>query len=387
MNILREIIRFLTSFKSYSIKRLLWLFFALTIGFSLFGFSFVSCAPGIDEQASGDGDDGDEETTPRRRRDDEDDDEDDGDKCRGNESCERVCEAIYEDYSEKTNCMDEGELQVGRLEKVYNLLMKEGRDADDVESDLQELSAGEEDVDINHFEDYLKIGSAEWIRAIKAGLGNGDNNSNLIELLKWFVKDKEVAEIISEVDDGKKVLEELLLKMSSNLGNTSTDCMRGSSASGGSNGGDVVGLWAINIVDHELNIAYYSGSGSGPTVGDILLKSKHTELYDALSCMYSDIKSGNHNIFSVAENENNQVLFDMAFDLLDEVCEDLYKNPTHEEDVACRRALLCWTAEQRESTSESGFVGRDFVENKSSELSTSESGYNNCRADAFADFF
>ena len=387
MNILREMIRFLTSFKSYSIKRLLWLFFALTIGFSLFGFSFVSCAPGIDEQASGDGDGDDGDGEPTRRRRDDDDDEDDGDKCRGNESCERVCEAIYEDYSEQTNCMDEGDLQVGRLEKVHNLLMKEGRDADEVESDLQELSAGEEDVDINHFEDYLKLGTSKWVEQIKKGLGADDDQDDqvdkfarLIETLKWLVKDKEVAEILSEVDSGENVLKELLLALDDN-GNGSCIGIESEPADVNTDNTD---LWSLAA--ETVTVKYWNNSSSQDGTA-VLDNAADGKLYKALSCQYSD--ANDDNVFSYAADRSNESIFNMAFDLLAEIC-NVETKPLGQ-DKACARALICWTAEKDAGGDPDAASNSDFwelAENRKNDLEeNSDSDYNDCSAEKFKYLF
>ena len=393
MNILREIIRFLTSFKSYSIKRLLWLFFALTIGFSLFGFSFVSCAPGIDEQASGDGDDGDEETTPRRRRDDDDDDEDDGDKCRGNESCERVCELIYDGYSEQTECMDEGELQVGRLEKVHDFLMEEGRDADDVESDLDSLSEGEEDVDINHFEDYLKLGTSKWVEQIGKGLGGvddseGDKFDRLIETLKWFVKDKEVAEILSEVNNGDDVLEELLLALYIQSVVGDRTCIEAAEpVATVAHDNYSTNLWGLDLDVNNVIFKYYHDLSRDGQVE--LDNAADAKLYNALSCQYSDVNGDN--VFSYAADKSNNVnIFNMASDLLVKVCD--VQPQDKGQDKACARALICWTSWQDVGGGEGNHLNDstnfwELAESRKSDLEEGDSNYNDCKAKAFDEFF
>ncbi len=390
-------ISFLILFKSYSVKRLLWLFFAFVIGFSLFGFSFVSCAPGIDEQASGNSngnDDGGDGDGTRRRRDD-DDDEDDGDRCRGNETCERVCEHIYKDYSEQTECMDEGDLQVGRLQKVHDLLMEVGRDADDIESDLQELSDGEGEVDINHFEDYLKIGTKKWIEQIKVGLDNANSDTSdkkfarLIETVKWLVEDKEVAEILSEVNTGNDVLEKLLLALDANDADNGTCISKATPAANPVKSKDT-DLWDLDG-SNNIVIAKYNKTavGSNSVDGRIELdNAADGKLYDALSCQYDNITS--RNVFSYAAREDNATIFNMAFDLLVEICDDV-ETKDDGQDKACAKTLMCWTSWQDAGGEDGDHLSNsnnfwELAENKKSNLEE-DSRYYDCTAESFAEFF
>ena len=93
------------------------------MGLFLISSSFTSCAPGLDDQGSGSTDGGSDDD------DDDDDDDDetrnteceadgDDDLCKDDESCVRVCEHIYADHEEVTECKDRDEKQVGRMDKM-----------------------------------------------------------------------------------------------------------------------------------------------------------------------------------------------------------------------------------------------------------------------------
>ena len=392
MNILKKVMMFLNSFKAYSVKRVLWLFFVLAIGFT--GLSFVSCSP--DELIQGstgdsDDDDDDDDDDSRSSRSDDDDDEDDGDKCKGNESCEEVCEAIYDNYSESSECMSEGDLQVGRLEKIHDLLMEDFDDSDDLERNLNQISEEEKGVELSDFEDYLAIGGTKWVNYIKKQKHTSEDATAvktkktgiLKEILKWFVTKTAVAEVLSGADDGKEILEELLLSLLSIPAGDRT-CISEASTPTASSGIIKKGLWKLD--SSNLKIAYFSTSTQ---TGTVSLKSKYSDLYDSLSCIYTGVgASGHHNIFSVTKAKNNEALFDMAFELLNKVCGDLSNSNRPDHDVACRRAIMCWTDADSNIANASGdFIGHSFIEGQSSQLSTDDSQYNNCKASAFAEFF
>ena len=379
----------------YSLKRFLCLFFVCAVGMSLIGSSFISCTPGIDDLAST-GDDDDDENRTRRDRssDDDDDDDDEGDECKGDETCERICAQIYKTFQEKIECMEKGDVKVAKLEKVHDLLMEDFDDAVDLKSNLEEISEGD-DVDRDDFGDYLEIGGIKWIEAIKNGLlGNTASaditpekiRNRLIKTLEWFIDDdnERAAKILSSADDGDDILEELILKLFEVKGSSDT-CMSGSTAVAPASGDSSADLW--ELLDDDLQIGYhYKSEGAVRTVS---LKSKRTKLYDALSCLYSDIGSGDQSIFSEAANKDNEVIFDMAFDLLNKVCEDLYREPTLNENVVCRRALFCWVDEKKQEGSPGHFIRDDFVENKESQLEVSggQSQYDGCRAQDVWEFF
>ena len=385
MNTLKELIIKICNI--HSLRHSLCLFFVCVMGIAFISSSFISCTPGFDDRAStNDGNNDDEDD---RRDDDNDEDDDEGEKCRGSETCERICEHIYEEYSEARECMDMGDIKVGKLDKIHDLLMTDFSDVNDLKRNLDNISEGEDDVDINDLEDYLKIGGTKWRNAIERELGIS-GNGGLIEVLDWFIRDKEVAEILSEVNDGDNILEALLVTLSSKTQHNPGHCMTTGNVAAPRDGAQPIGLWKLDnsIADEpKLQIGYFYNSG---VVGEIRLKNDiHAKLYDALSCLYSDIGAGDNNIFSEAVNDENETIFNMAFNLLNKVCSDLHKNPTFDEDVACRKALFCWTADKLGETNQPNgqFLGSDFVEGKESQLESDESNYNQCQAKHFAEFF
>ena len=123
-------------------------------------------------------------------------------------------------------------------------------------------------------------------------------------------------------------------------------------------------------------------------------------LYDALSCFHPDIT--NHNIFSYTAKEENEHIFDLAFELLRDICDEV----TESKKAGCVRALMCWTSWQKacgvsnrgkDCNDKGNHVSlndgdRDLWEraedHKSSlEKSSGGSNYNECSTGDFADFF
>ena len=384
MNTLKKLILSLHSLKTYSLKRLMWLFFTCVIGIFVLSSAFLSCSPGFDALPS------ENETPPdETKRRTTTTEKDDGDQCEGNETCERVCEAIYEIYSEQVQCMDEGDIKVGRLEKIHDILMKEDRNKSDIENDLQKITDGEEDIDVNDFDEYLQIGGTKWVTEIEASEDSednrlGENVDNLKEILKWLIEtDEEAAEILSEVDDGSKILEALLLRVAESCSSSLPSKISASVVSIPAYSGTEINLWGLNA--KEVKFGYYKKSDS-KGIGVVTLKvDKDAELYDALSCKIED----DSNVFSYAADEDNQIIFDIAFESLSELC-DKAEGTTGNKDPqeVCIRTLMCWTAWQftlgtqspgPSNSSTTGFW--KMLENKHSDF-----GSGDCGASDFGEF-
>lgn len=383
----------------YSMKRFLCLFFVCAVGISFIGSSFISCAPGIDELDSTPGDDDER----RRDRDDEDDEDDDdeGDECKGDEVCERICEEIYEIFQERIECMEKGDVKVAKLEKVHDLLMEDFGNADELENNLDKISDGD-DVDRDDFGDYLEIGGTKWKEAIEGGLlgnderlGDAEKAARLVITLKWLVEDEDdrAAKVLSSVDDGSAIFEALILKLkafSKAASGSSASCLSEETLTTSTNDRNKNNeLWKVDSANDRLQIVYYNGSSPGPIVFD---HSADTELYDSLSCHYTATAIRERNVFSYAAEKGNQTIFDMAFELLSDICSDVEEGNVQQRDKACARALMCYTAWKEDggtSTSDPDDAGKvwDMAEEHESNLKSDNSRYNGCTEENFADFF
>ena len=394
MKTLKELISILNI---YSMKRFLCLFFICAVGISFIGSSFISCAPGIDELDSSPTDD--DRSRDRDTEDDEDDDNE-GDECKGDEVCEGICKQIYEEYKEKIECMEKGDVKVAKLEEVHDLLMKDFDNADELENNLDEISEGD-DVDRDDFGDYLEIGGTKWIAEIKKGLkgettspGPSEKVKRLIVTLKWLVDDDDerAAKILSSVDHGGDILKELLLALKS-ASSTSSNCIEGENPSASLVTKNVdVDLWDLDTGTHTVSIIHNkTSSPSNAVTGTVELRNTDgANLYNALSCEYTGINS--ENVFFYSADQLNSTMFDLAFGLLVDAGVCGVSNPQYGEDKACAKALICWTAWRGAGggTNSPTGAGSDFwdlVEDKRSDLEYNGVRYNECQATDFADLF
>jgi hypothetical protein len=393
MKTLKELIMGILSI--YSIKRFLCLFFLCAVGISFIGSSFISCAPGIDELASSGGDNsGDDDRGSRDDEDDEDDD-DEGDRCKGDEVCERICEEIYAVFAERIECMEKGDVKVAKLEKVHDLLMEDFNNADELENNLDEISEGD-DVDRDDFGDYLEIGGTKWKEAIEDGLsGSNDTEkaARLVTTLKWLVEDENerAAKVLSSVDDGSAILKALLLALADNS-NAGNNCIKDASPDVSATKNVDTNLWDLDISTYTVEIRHNKTStGSNAVIGTVKLRNTAgAKLYNALSCKYDTINSDN--VFFYSADQLNSTLFELAFGLLVDADVCGVNNPQYGEDKACAKALICWTAWQGAGggTNSPTGAGSDFwdlVEERRSDLEYNGVRYNECQATDFADLF
>ncbi len=341
---------------------------------------FMSCTPNFDVDSGSSRD-------SNNNSDDDDDDEDDGEKCLGHETCEKICEKIYYAGRDQVDCQEEGRNKVGRLDEIYDLL-KTGDSRD-----LEKIFPDEDGVELDDLEDYLNIGISgveDLIDENSKGDDYWDDINKLGSVLKWIIDEEDVANVLNGLDDngGHRILEELLDRMEVTKDG---DCISKNSLACGTSP-------TINHVNHY---DYDSNSGQieictdnrDPTLkGSVdLVNGADIQLYDALSCVYNDLRANgkDQNVFSYASVKNNSIIFNMAYNLLNDICENVDdRDPDHQR--ACRKALLCWTgvqSEEGDDPNENFF--REYVNDHRNDLEKDSGGsdYNQCQPRHFADFF
>ena len=424
-------------------------------------FSFGSCtdfASTLDSNLNNQGN-----SSRSNSSDDDDDDDDDrddpedceeneGDPCRDNESCEQVCESIYEEWVSIRSCISRGDETVGDMEKVHNLLMgkKAGikdkevvRTASIIKKDLAKFSNDdddddddERDVDNDDLKCYLQIGSDKYIQQIERGFlpkGSTDTNTkrdNLVEVLRWLVTDQESAEVLQDINAGDNILKTLLETLESYIktvyDNTEKSNVLGAyrcidrsgyydnrpqTPSGNNNLKDQhihnrkdqadldQAIWWIR--NDNLKVRYNNGS-EGTENNNTIELSDH-DLFGALSCFHK-IDNDDYNIFTYSAKEDNEIIFKLAFDLLERSC-----RKAGNQQAGCFRSLICWSSWQQScfgkgSANQGGFectqskghtedrintkklwsMVSDFSDDLEKE---SSSDYDDCTAKGFYDFF
>ena len=415
-------------------------FMLLSLGLVLFVMMafFGSCSPNNQGTAGStvnnnpdSGADDDDATDSRRRSSDDDEpegcDDDEGDRCKGNEACEQICESIYDKWGAIRSCMDRGDETVAKLQTIHDILMgdkagktgADDRSASTVERDLAKIKDDDDDEDVDHddLKCYLQIGYQKYISQLEKGLKptiSNDNvakRANLIATLKWLVEDdQEAAEVMVDVNAGDNILEALLLKLAEGPGGTvpngTADCITGTDYAeavatvalpdSGGNGNIQKDIWWVT--NNDINIRYFEGS-AGKT-GTIALDSTEDKtLYNALSCFH-DGDISDQNIFLYAIEEKNQHMLDLAFDLLMNICNKV--EDSSNKKAGCARALMCWSAWQSECNVRGKYSSgtctsgepegntqfwKELSDHESQLEKSSGSNYDECEARRFADFF
>lgn len=320
------------------------------ISFSLFIFSlalslFTSCAPSTTTP----GTTSPPKTPPATETSEVECEKDSDDKtelCSERENkCEKECE--IHTRSELSRCEELTVHQARTNAGLFEILEK--GESKELENLFEKDDEGEEEYELKDLKCLLSIGGKGWIEEIDSGF-NSDKAKNTLE---WLVDDKDVALALLEDNDGDEILEALLLKAfddgTDNYKNISSDTGANTNYTEPSDQDISYGLWKLVTDTSNVNLDIYTKKNASSevvteTIGTF--DDSETEIYEALS--YFILNDNNDNIFSYAAEEENQSLFNLAFSVLSDTCDAVTDD---EEAVACKRALLCWTANQTKDSS------------------------------------
>ena len=327
-----------------------WMFyFILFFGsFFIFSFSFISCAPPDGARlGSGNGDVPDEH------------DKEQG--CRGYEQCEDICEDIYDESWEA--CSKESSETVTSLQKVFNRLKSTRADR----SEFDEISEEEGGITLDDFRKYLELGADGWLEQIEDadnGSSDGYEPSVAQDAIHWLAEEEDVAEILADMaEDGSEILEALLDKANRDMSGNRVPCFW----SGATNKAKITNESEFQFSTSTIQIFVVNSSNAvdtNPTVTVKIDNDRDADLYDLLSCQdVGGNSAGKDDIFSLAADENNEYLFNLAFDLLDEVCRDSnLKSLQSEREAICRRAMMCVVAIQYSNSAAPWIADRGDIE-------------------------
>ena len=358
------------------IQKMSGLIFSCLVLVGIVSAGFMSCVPNLNTDLvssridNGDRDRDDDDD------DDDDDDEDDGEKCLGHETCETICERIYDIGRDQVACQEEGINKVSRMDKIYDLL-EEGDSRD-----FEKIFPDEDGVELDDLEDYLEVG----ISGVEDLIANSWNDGKRFNFLRWIIDEKDVAEVLNGLDDngGHSILEELLVEVRINgtcMGTIYDDCSSSTNHRGN---------FAVNT-DSNKRIRICTTDPNNRLRDVIFNTQGDAKVYNALACVHGELEANgrSQNVFSYASISNNNVIFDMAYDLLNSICEEVDGS---EEDYkrACRKALFCWTGiETLEGYDPNDDFFRDYVSNHRDDLERDSAGssYNKCEQRHFNEFF
>ena len=318
-------------------------------------------------------------------------------KCMDHKTCE-MCEKIYDADNDKIACQKESLNKVNRLSKIYDLL-KDG----DYEG-WDKFFLDEDEENLKYLKDYLNIGDSGIENLIK----NHWSEDQLIKFLQLIIDKIQVAEILYNLARGKYLLEKILLairnKTDQCIGhNTLNDCDDSPHGHYGRTGYGVDYSSdddTVNICTEDKNPSWsYTLDHLFPFPKEFIWKKRsftfldddNTSLYDALSCFSLIDKSSSliahYNVFSYASIKDNDFIFNMAYDLLNDTCENFDTDENHYEQL-CKKVSFCWIHEVNEKQGEKSFRYLDELGyDDDLEGDSGGSNYNQCEPRHFAEFF
>lgn len=328
--------RFLVNLQNYSYRYRVSYFLLIFCLFIFLCSGFVSCS-----------DPNEGNLDSRENEGLSEEEEEDFAKCRGDDICEDVCKTIYNESWKE--CSRAGSEKVGNIQRIYSRL-KQTRVK---RSRLDEISDERDGMTIDHFKEYLEIGVDGWIKQIE-GYSTKEGPDSMSysahqaqEVIRWLAREDEISEVLLEVNNGSKVLETLLNATKPGVPTNPTteplcfwrDDPLNNDKLARFNSGTIV-TWFGAESAYDITIEQVGSSDNRIKIK--IDGSKYRDLYDLLSCTNVD-GSGEEksDIFSVAAYEDNEALFNVAFNLLDEVCRDSVLTGHDKEEDICRRAMLC----------------------------------------------
>ena len=187
---------------------------------------------------------------------------------------------------------------------------------------------------LEDFEKYLDIGTDGWLKQIEGDGVDPYLKDRAQDAIAWLVEEQKITEALDSTGEGADVLKALL-----KIAGEDNDCFWDSSDQKPRNVGQNIGFTLVS--GDEIRIA----SLSPKKVINVEI-NEDLDLYNLLSCSEVNGDTSNKSdIFSLAADEDNDTLFGLAFDILDEVCQDskLDSRQSKRESI-CRRAMMCVVA-------------------------------------------
>ena len=276
------------------------------------------------------------------------------------DSCTNACRTIYSDSTEIAKCTKLTSQQVGVLTNIHITLTSGNK------SNLQNFSNKEDNLSC-----YSSIGLTGWIHWIKTTI----RTEQAKNILEWLAENSNITSILIDNSDlGKNIIKDLLFKALPN--NISIPDKAISTATIGTFTGshDTTDLWVFKYNTLEIITV-------NPAVPKkiIFTSNDNTNLYISLSHFIFN-KSAD-NLLSYSAGQNNSNLFNVIFNILNEVCDSTGSN--NNEALACKKTLLCWTAQRQNKKI------WNIIENNDNhkEILGGEEFFKDCRAEAFARLF
>ena len=319
--------------------------------------------------------------------DDDDDDEEDLRDCTDSGACESICQKIYD--TSYVDCYDLEVDEVSNLYKVYKELKAGKIDRSDLE-----------DIKKDHFEEYLNIGTDGWLKEIDGtDPDDGYAPASASTVLEWLVEDADAAEVLHEAKDGHKIIENLIHKIVGIKGRCDGGehaCLLGGRGiifppPGWRNHQAPLpfSLRIKTVVDHiaiagkhnsaiddcftnrgYVKLHYYSLSSlNRGSLGSLALPVKEI-MFDSHLCLYRNLTAtklvNGTDIFTASAKRNNPFLFELAFEILDDVCSNHLDSGTNSKahKTVCRKAVLCTLAMKEQIEAGPGLVSREDGKDK-----------------------
>ena len=246
--------------------------------------------------------------------------------CDDRDSCKDSCDYMFRNSRSKSECYDLDFGEVSDLEYVFDELHA---------SSINKRSL--EDIDVDHFEDFLEIDIDGWLDIIIGEEGIDHDNHPAYDIgdaraaLEWIAENEPVARAIERVDQYHDILYHLFLRLGVNNQRTKQFALDTR------NEGRVNISWSANSVQFN--------NKSLPLRGVEVLKFTQSFIGSE-----SNLKFSGDSFMSYAERENNEQAVDLAHESLVRFCEDGTDDEFPDEDVKqCMLAVYCSIYEEENS--------------------------------------
>ncbi len=266
---------------------------------------------------------------------DDDDDEPVVRSCASRDSCEDICDDIFDSTSERFQCYDMSYREVSTLAKVADVLLDDDIDLNDLE-----------DIDSDDLRSYVEIGSATLVKIAEGeGVGYNDeawgdtraarkDNSEVI--LQWIAENEDVSEVFVESEDMLDFGIELFNSIGATLANVAA-FERDKFCSN-----DATCLKLTDVVNRGISVEV-KNSEQGVFLRDLDLGSD--ELWGQAWYQFMEAEPenfGTDRFMSYAIDEENDQAIQYGHSILVELCKNMTDENEDEVEVKqCLQATYC----------------------------------------------
>lgn len=253
-------------------------------------------------------------------------------RCKDSESCQQVCEDLYNNLGSYRNCYD---LSIGEVSDMQELVDALTEEEHDEQKNLLKQVKGKT-VAL-----YIEAGLDGFNEEVMGEIEDfSGKENNYREILKWIATNKDVAEAFREEDTDHETLKNLLINYKASLPSSDLpSCFTGSSPPTASCGnGNFYSICSHKCTSKHIYLNSQNELNTNPSEDPtVSIESSQKNLLIALSVTDTDTNTNYKNFFAAAENQPEA--FALGHSLLEEACTN--DNDDNEADH-CMARFYCW---------------------------------------------